>query len=697
MKSFAPGWTAKLKLFYPVFIGFLVAIAVTTIFMVNISRNAIYELTRSQLQLEVETIKKMFERERELKLEKVKSDLKVVHEFFYDHKLSFASKKQHIDAIDQITKEIVPVTIQSLQLNGEDVFESSAFPDMTHDLIGITTTIFQKTDSGYLRLSTNVLNDKGERAVGTFIPNESPVVKTIEKGQTYYGRAFVVNDWYITAYEPIYLNNEIVGMLYVGDKEKDLDKLTAILNSLDIGATGYVAVLDVNKQLLIFPPGRAEPFKDQKLLAFLSAQNDTVFKYQSSSDKNLYLLASTYYKDFELFITSIVPAGELTEQPIKNIILGAILIGLVVTVFFVMTILLTTTKRVYRLLDAIDKSQAKLKSAHLALELSEENFKTLFNNSSDEIIVTDMDANIIEVNQVACDSLGYTRDEFLGMSIRELKSPKYVHQVTENRETTISKGNHMFESENVTKSGKVVPVETKSRLFEYKGEKAILSIFRSIEERKELERKVLSAVIKTEEKERERFAKDMHDGLGPLLSAIKLYVNELNDADTSVEEKEGYIDQINDMLDQAVTSTREISNNLMPRVIHEYGLVRAVEAFSEKVNITKKLHIDFDYSGISESLDKDLQLILFRVISELINNTIKHANARHIKIKLAKDNEQISLAFEDDGIGFDMNEVMNNPKTGIGLKSIISRVKSVNGRVIFKSFKGHGFKIFIDI
>ncbi|MCB2206828.1 MAG: Cache 3/Cache 2 fusion domain-containing protein [Bacteroidetes bacterium] len=697
MKRFSPGWTAKLKLFYPVFIGFLVAIAVTTIFMVNISRNAIYDLTKSQLQLEVATIKKMFERERELKLEKVKSDLKVAHELFYDNQINLSREKQTINAVNQITKESIRVTIQSLQLNGENVFESSEFPDMTHDLIGITTTIFQKIDSGYLRLSTNVLDDKGERAVGTFIPNESPVVKTIEKGLTYYGRAFVVNDWYITAYEPIYLNGEIVGMLYVGDKEKDLQKLTTILNSLNIGSTGYVAVLDKNKRLVIHPSGKGKLFQDQILLDLFTTDSDTVFKFQSVTENNEYVLASTYYYDFELFISAIVPVDELTDEPIRNIILGAFLISLIVTVFFVITIFLTTTKRVYRLLEVIDKSQAKLKSAHQALELSEENFKTLFNNSSDEIIVTDMDANIIEVNQVACDSLGYTRDEFLGMNIRELKSPKYVHQVTENRESTISKGNHMFESENVTKSGKVIPVETKSRLFEYKGEKAILSIFRSIEERKELERKVLSAVIKTEEKERERFAKDMHDGLGPLLSAIKLYVNELNDAETSVSEKESYIEQINDMLDQAVTSTREISNNLMPRVIHEYGLIRAVEAFSEKVNKTKKLHIDFDYSGISESLDKDLQLILFRVVSELINNTMKHADAKHIRIKLTKDEERISLAFEDDGIGFNMNEVMNNPKTGIGLKSIISRVKSVNGRVIFKSFKGHGFKIFIDI
>jgi signal transduction histidine kinase len=151
------------------------------------------------------------------------------------------------------------------------------------------------------------------------------------------------------------------------------------------------------------------------------------------------------------------------------------------------------------------------------------------------------------------------------------------------------------------------------------------------------------------------------------------------------------------MLDQAVASTREISNNLMPRVIHEYGLITAIESFSQKVNETGKLDIHFKHSGIDESLDADVQLILFRVISELINNTIKHAQAKNISIGLKKEDDHISLAFEDDGVGFNTDKVMNNPRTGIGLKSIISRIKSVNGRVIFKSFEGHGFKIYIDI
>ena len=93
----------------------------------------------------------------------------------------------------------------------------------------------------------------------------------------------------------------------------------------------------------------------------------------------------------------------------------------------------------------------------------------------------------------------------------------------------------------------------------------ILSISRNLIKRKEMERKVLSAVIQTEEKERERFSKDMHDGIGPLLSTVKLYVNELGSPEIGDQEKKEFVIQVNKMLDDAVASIREISNNLMPR------------------------------------------------------------------------------------------------------------------------------------
>jgi PAS domain S-box-containing protein len=506
-----------------------------------------------------------------------------------------------------------------------------------------------------------------------------------------------VNDWYITAYEPIYHEGEIKGILYVGDKEKDLPKLSKVLNTLRPGKSGVVVVFDESGNVIIKPRDSNYDQLIKSLASVISKNPETVIDFTPAESDRSYLVASTQYAAFGLNIVSVVPADELTSIPVRNIIIRALVISVLATIIFVIFIMLTTTRRVYRLLDQIEQSNVKLQTTRQALKETEENFKTLFNNSTDEVIVSDLDGNILEVNQVVCEDLGYTREELLKLKIRDLKPEKFRYHVKENRSETIDKGKHTFESENLTKDGRTVAVEIKSRLFDYRGEKAILSILRTITERKELERKVLSAVIKTEEKERERFSKDMHDGLGPLLSTIKLYVNELNSDDVSSEERESFTNQINEMLDQAVASTREISNNLMPRVIHEYGLITAIESFSQKVNQTGKLDIHFKHSGIDESLDADVQLILFRVISELINNTIKHAQARNINIGLKKEDDHISLAFEDDGVGFNADKVMNNPQTGIGLKSIISRVKSVNGRVIFKSFEGHGFKIYIDI
>jgi len=146
-----------------------------------------------------------------------------------------------------------------------------------------------------------------------------------------------------------------------------------------------------------------------------------------------------------------------------------------------------------------------------------------------------------------------------------------------------------------------------------------------------------------------------------------------------------------------VASIREISNNLMPRVIHEYGLVKALEAFCQKVNQTGKIHVDFNANGIESSLDKNVQLILFRVISELLTNTIKHAKAQNANIQLQKSYDNISLVFTDDGIGFDSKKVMGDKNTGIGLKSIVSRIKSINGSCEIFSSEGEGFKIVIEI
>jgi len=327
----------------------------------------------------------------------------------------------------------------------------------------------------------------------------------------------------------------------------------------------------------------------------------------------------------------------------------------------------------------------------------ETRFTTLFHNSSDEIYLADLNANLIEVNQVACETLGYSRQELLQKNFKDLKTPKYFDTVEPNLKKIIENGRHVYETEHVSKDGKVISLEVKSRVINYMGQEAIISIARETTERKQMERNILGAVIKAEEKERARISRDIHDGLGPLLSAIKLYVNELESGDLEPAEKTEMLKQTNELINEAISGTRDISNNLSPHLIMDFGLVKAVEAFCKKVNLAQKTRINFESSLGTDRFDQTVEIVLYRVITELINNTMKHANASKIEIYLEIIDRVLQLTYLDDGIGFDKEKAMGAETAGIGLKNIVSRLRSINGNYRIHSRPGAGVLVVVEI
>ncbi|MBN2213781.1 MAG: sensor histidine kinase [Bacteroidales bacterium] len=215
-------------------------------------------------------------------------------------------------------------------------------------------------------------------------------------------------------------------------------------------------------------------------------------------------------------------------------------------------------------------------------------------------------------------------------------------------------------------------------------------------ERQRAERKVLTAIINTEEKERRRFAEDMHDGLGPMLSTIKLYVNELTSEDIPQAEKSDYVNYINQLIDDAVTDIRTMSDNLTPRVIHEYGLISAIEEFCKSISRTQKLSIRFKKPGKKPELRKHVEINLYRIVNELLNNTIKHAEAKSVDLSIAIKGKNLLFSYADDGKGFNYNLQKLRSK-GEGINNIMTRVKSVNGSAKILSEQGKGFRIMIEI
>lgn len=151
---------------------------------------------------------------------------------------------------NQVSREKSDIAIYPLAVDGRPVFGDNSLVDQITGMIGGTVTLFQliKKPDGLLRVATSVKKKDGSRAVGTFIPSSSPVYQSVVSGQTYLGSAFVVDQWYITAYKPLYEGNEIVGAVYVGVRQSELDILKKSILSLKIGEKGFAYIIDSHEE-----------------------------------------------------------------------------------------------------------------------------------------------------------------------------------------------------------------------------------------------------------------------------------------------------------------------------------------------------------------------------------------------------------------------------------------------------------------
>ncbi|PKQ61851.1 two-component sensor histidine kinase [Labilibaculum filiforme] len=212
-------------------------------------------------------------------------------------------------------------------------------------------------------------------------------------------------------------------------------------------------------------------------------------------------------------------------------------------------------------------------------------------------------------------------------------------------------------------------------------------------ERIENEAKVLSAVIKTEERERHRFAKELHDGLGPILSSIKMTNSALNTAVENEKNKQ-IASKTDHAVNEAIITIKEISNKLSPHVLERYGLEKAIKTFIEGIHLNNQYQVRLDVRLNNKRFDFNVELILYRIIGELINNTIKHAEASHIDISLLHYPNKLELLYRDNGIGFAIETQLIK---GMGLENIRSRVKSLDGTIEMNHKNKQGFYLKVKI
>lgn len=228
----------------------------------------------------------------------------------------------------------------------------------------------------------------------------------------------------------------------------------------------------------------------------------------------------------------------------------------------------------------------------------------------------------------------------------------------------------------------------------------VKKIFRTLSASERIRRlseaKVLSAVIQTEERERKRFAKDLHDGLGPILSTIKMSFSAIQRTDHP-ERNEKIIKNTSELIDEAIDSLKEITDNISPHILANFGLETMLNSFITKINYAGKIQVHFRSNLKGERFIPEAEVILYRSICELINNTIQYAGAKNIDLNLVRTPEVLLINYKDDGKGFDPGVTESDELEGTGFYNIQSRINSIRGDFTLQSEPGKGMEATIVV
>lgn len=327
---------------------------------------------------------------------------------------------------------------------------------------------------------------------------------------------------------------------------------------------------------------------------------------------------------------------------------------------------------------------------------NETNFRNIFNGTSDGMFITDMKYKMLEVNDTLLKQFGIDKSFVLRDDLVDYVMPTFKDVIGERRKLLgegIAMGHFEIEVESPS-SNKLIPVEISSVPIIFNRQHSILTIVRDITERKFLSRRLIETIIQTEEIERTRIAKDLHDEIGPLMSALKIYITSFIE-NKNMNRKNNIASHISVIIRDMIESIKNISNDMSPHILVNFGLIAAIQNISDLFNRNIAIHLQ---SNIGKTRFPEIvESVVYRVIKELINNTIKHSQATDVYINLNYGTMSLDCQYKDNGIGFELNNYFNAPSKGMGLTNIKSRIQSLGGRLDMTTSPGNGFELLLSL
>ncbi|MCP4661157.1 MAG: PAS domain S-box protein [bacterium] len=354
------------------------------------------------------------------------------------------------------------------------------------------------------------------------------------------------------------------------------------------------------------------------------------------------------------------------------------------------------------------RDRTENRRAQDALRRSEERYRTLYDSIPMMYFILDASGRVLTVNSYGAEQLGYLPDELVGQPVLTVFHPEDREAVSEQLMAALDNPGRVarWRSRKIRKDASLLWVQEAVRVVEYNGQAIALVVCEDVTERVEAEeelaryrwelRALTSELALAEERERRRIADGLHEGLGQLLATAKLRLGTLGEPGDS-EPRLHAVEEIRALVDQALGNTRSLTFELSCPILYRLGLEPALRDLGERLGRQNGLRVDFSSDRRPKPLAEDLQVILFRVVRELLFNVIKHAQATTVRLRLLRTDREIRIAVEDDGVGFDCGELRRGPTAagGIGLFSIRERLDHLGGRLEIGSAGNGGSRMVV--
>lgn len=315
-----------------------------------------------------------------------------------------------------------------------------------------------------------------------------------------------------------------------------------------------------------------------------------------------------------------------------------------------------------------------------------DHFSSIYNAIPEILVVLNEEGITTNVNNAFVNSLGFSENEIQHESY-ELFLNQVFHLPLQEL-INAKRHYHHFEAILKRKNGTLLPASCSISYITGKDDqhKGYLFIAKDVTEQKLQDQQMLKATLKGQETERERLAHDLHDSLGQELNAIKMYINAFEKMDSSSDLFKATITESKELMDGVIDSLREISFNLRPSVFTKGDLFDALSQLISQIEKIEKVKLHFSAPKILSYVNTEDELIIYRIVQEFINNTLKHAQAKNITIKIIEKSNHLSIDLLDDGKGFNFSSIKKNN----GIYNITSRLEALNAKYDFTSEPGSG-------